>query len=369
MQKAFATTAEMVNALRAAGVNATDAQALAARAKPYSQIECARADDEAEIALGATKIGGAPDLPAGMPWPWRSPYPDHQQRLEDLRHAIDRMNQRVETESFSSETIDEIKKALPPGAFNEQIEEFVASLKKSYESMHFPFEDFANDLRRTSVAAPLAFIAQIDLAAVWSAGPADPDIPRDGRLLFFYDTASRPEGNRPADVTGARLIYDLTSAAALKRAVPPAELMQIKRDGTFPAQRCVMRAAISPPSHGSLAWEACAMKGKSKAAAEKWWWDHTDGSHDHRFGGHPIQIQGYDMQLQCALVSKGLSYGSRTAEVFKSAARNWLLLMQIASDKSARMMWGDMGNLYVWIHRDALRARRFEEARVISQCF
>jgi len=32
-------------------------------------------------------------------------------------------------------------------------------------------------------------------------------------------------------------------------------------------------------------------------------------------------------------------------------------------------MWGDVGNLYVWIHRDALRVRRFEEARVIMQCY
>jgi uncharacterized protein YwqG len=33
------------------------------------------------------------------------------------------------------------------------------------------------------------------------------------------------------------------------------------------------------------------------------------------------------------------------------------------------MTWGDDGDLYVWIHRDALRARRFEEARVIFQCY
>jgi uncharacterized protein YwqG len=359
----------MAGSLLAAGVSAANAQALAAKAKPYVRVECKRVNDEAEIALGATKIGGAPDLPAGTAWPWRPPYPDHGQRLEDLRDAIDSMNQRVEVESFGPQTIDQIKKALPPEAFGEQVEEFVASLKKRYESIHFPFEDFARDMRRTAVAAPLAFIAQLDLAAVWATGPIDPDIPREGRLLFFYDTSNRPEGDRPADVAGAQLIYDLTPAAALIRATPPAELMQLKKDASFPAQRCVLRAAISPPSYLSLGWDACAMKGKSKKAAEKWWWECMDGSHDHRIGGHPIQIQGYDMQVQCALVSRGLSYGSRTAEVFKSAAKNWLLLMQIASDRSARMMWGDMGNLYVWIHRDALRARRFEEARVISQCF
>ena len=79
------------------------------------------------------------------------------------------------------------------------------------------------------------------------------------------------------------------------------------------------------------------------------------------------------MQTECALVSKGLDLGdgtkwnSKAAKRLKSDAPNWLLLKQITSDKHAGMMWGDVGNLYVWIHRDALRARRFEEARVILQ--
>jgi hypothetical protein len=339
----------MVSSLRDAGVSAADAQALARRAKPYIQLECNPADDEAEIALGATKIGGTPDLPAGMPWPWRPPYPDHEQRLEELKVFIGQMRQR-------DGALDALSKALPPPG---RSEDYMVSFERKV----------AEDTRWIAALAPLAFIAQIDLAAVWLAGQIDPDIPREGRLLFFYDTGHRPEGNKPADITGAQLIYDLTPAAALIRAASPAELMQLKKDASFPAQRCILRAAISPPSHLSLGWEACAMKGKSKNAAEKWWGENTDGSHDHRVGGHPIQIQGYDMQIQSALASKGRSYTPAAVKAVKSEANNWLLLLQIASDKSARMMWGDMGNLYVWIRRDALRERRFEEARVISQCF
>jgi hypothetical protein len=333
--RAFTAVTEMIDSLRAAGVSAADAQALAAKAKLYVRVECERAGDEAEIALGATKIGGAPDLPAGISWPWRPPYPDHERRVEALQGFVGRMKEE--------------------GGF----EDYIVSFERKV----------AEDARWIAAAAPLTFIAQIDLAAIWRAGPIDPDIPREGRLLFFYDTGKRPEGNRTADITGARLIYDVTPAAALIRAAPPPELMQLKKEASFPAQRCVLSAAISPPSYLSLGWDACPMRGKSRKAAENWWWEHTDRNHDHRIGGHPIQIQGYDMQVQCALVSKGVSYGSRTAGVFKPAAKNWLLLVQIASDRSARMMWGDMGNLYVWIHRDALRARRFEEARVISQCF
>ena len=75
---------------------------------------------------------------------------------------------------------------------------------------------------------------------------------------------------------------------------------------------------------------------------------------------------------ECALVRQGLgpnAWNSKAAKRLKSDAANWLLLLQIASDDRAGMMWGDVGNLYVWIHRDALRARRFEEARVVMQCY
>src|SRR5262245_61811863 len=109
----------MVDSLRAAGVSATDAQALARKAKLYVRLETEPAGDEAEIALGATKIGGAPDLPAGMPWPWRPPYPDHEQRLKQ---------------------------------FAGQLEEFAASLKKLAKSTKIDFEDLTEDVRRAAIA-------------------------------------------------------------------------------------------------------------------------------------------------------------------------------------------------------------------------
>src|SRR5450631_3998155 len=46
----------------------------------------------------------------------------------------------------------------------------------------------------------------------------------------------------------------------------------------------------------------------------------SDG-HDHRFGGHPLQIQGGDMQTECALVSKRLDLGDGTKWNSKAAKR------------------------------------------------
>jgi uncharacterized protein YwqG len=370
MRELFKTAAEIDGSLRAAGVRAAVATVLAARAKPYIWLETTPVDDEAEIALGATKIGGAPDLPATMPWPWRPPYPDHEERVEEAQAAVDLFNSR------RAETLEEFRKQLP----SEEV--FAAeSAKVDYNKYNLDF--FVEDVRRTGEPAPLGFIAQVDLAEVWRTGPVDPDIPHEGRLLFFYDTRLRPGGYKPGDITGARLIYDLTPIDSLKRAIPPTELVAPKQKvrpahvaasrGQFRAQRCVLHAGMWPPHFGSPDWNACEIKARAEKTVENWWYKVTRDGHDHRFGGHPLQIQGGDMQTECALVCKGLDLGdgtkwnSKAAKRLKSDAPNWLLLMQITSDKHAGMMWGDVGNLYVWIHRDALRARRFEEARVILQ--
>src|SRR5450755_5036077 len=142
MRELLKTAAEIDGSLRAAGVRAAVATVLAARAKPYIWLETTPVDDEAEIALGATKIGGAPDLPATMPWPWRPPYPDHEERVEEAQAAVDLFNSR------RAETLEEFRKQLPSE------EGFAAeSAKVDYNKYNLDF--FVEDVRRTGEPAPL----------------------------------------------------------------------------------------------------------------------------------------------------------------------------------------------------------------------
>ena len=53
----------------------------------------------------------------------------------------------------------------------------------------------------------------------------------------------------------------------------------------------------------------------------------------------------------------------------RDTATQWLLLMQIGTDEKAGMGWGDDGQLYLWIRRDDLRAQRFDQARLVLQCY
>jgi hypothetical protein len=94
----------------------------------------------------------------------------------------------------------------------------------------------------------------------------------------------------------------------------------------------------------------------------------------HHIGGWPTPIQD-DMQTECALVSAGHDCGGSEALQdsallpIRASATDWLLLAQIGTDKKGGMSWGDSGQLYLWIRREDLKARRFENAWLILQCY
>ncbi|HEY6944470.1 MAG TPA: YwqG family protein [Candidatus Acidoferrum sp.] len=58
----------------------------------------------------------------------------------------------------------------------------------------------------------------------------------------------------------------------------------------------------------------------------------------------------------------------RRAELEKSK-QDWILLLQVDSDDDAQMMWGDAGMLYFWIRRQNLERADFDSAWCILQCY
>jgi hypothetical protein len=63
-----ALSAALAERLRANGI-ARMVDAVLRLAQPAIRLDLARVDDEAGLALGVSKVGGAPDLPAATPWP------------------------------------------------------------------------------------------------------------------------------------------------------------------------------------------------------------------------------------------------------------------------------------------------------------
>ncbi|MCL2075205.1 MAG: YwqG family protein [Betaproteobacteria bacterium] len=345
----FHTKSDIRDRLIDVGVSDANAVLLAQQAKPAVWLETSTVKNEAEIAIGATKLGGLPDLPAGVAWPMRPIYPDAEARTKFIR-------------ADAADPDRAWRWATP-----EQREEFR--------------QDTLTRIQKIESAQPLSFIAQINLAEMWAAGSLDPDIPRQGVLSIFYDFAGEPSGFDPQDRVGFAILFH--DAGALTRSVEPGEL----RNDFYARYRlsplaCGAHACMTPLPHVEAEYERMGLPEEVMNMLDGWW-DEDDFLYSsqededwkcHRIGGWPTPVQD-GMQTQCALVhaghhcGAGESYKDPVLASIRATATDWLLLAQIGADEKGNMNWGDNGQIYVWIRRDDLKARRFENAWLILQSY
>ncbi|HSF20173.1 MAG TPA: YwqG family protein [Vicinamibacteria bacterium] len=219
----------------------------------------------------------------------------------------------------------------------------------------------------------LAFIAQIDLGAQPDSA-VQLGLPRDGLLLFFYDSEQSTWGFDPNDAGSFAVIHlPIEHETTLLDEWPP----DLPQHARYPSCALASRETITLPAWDGVLIEDLHLDSGQLQAYQ----DLLEGIREDEdawasrglLGGHPDQIQG-DMMLECALVSAGLYCGDATAyedprlpEIRKSAP-DWRLLMQVPSAEEAGMMWGDLGCLYYWIREEDLRARRFDRCWMILQC-
>ena len=99
---------------------------------------------------------------------------------------------------------------------------------------------------------------------------------------------------------------------------------------------------------------------------EEWW---TSGAGEdavqHQMFGHAHTVQN-EMELGCDFQRRGeKERWDLPREQYIAAARDWVLLLQVDSDDGKNgpgWMWGDLGMVYFWIHREDLAARAFDRA-------
>lgn len=91
----------------------------------------------------------------------------------------------------------------------------------------------------------------------------------------------------------------------------------------------------------------------------------------HQMFGHASPVQN-EMELECHFLR--LDEKPRwdlPPERFIGATRDWVLLLQLDSDDATTgpgWMWGDLGMVYFWIHREDLARRAFDRVIAIEQC-
>jgi uncharacterized protein YwqG len=221
---------------------------------------------------------------------------------------------------------------------------------------------------------PQAFIGQIRIDTLGDT--AHLGLPPDGILSFFFDAEQRlwspdpshsggwqvswfPAGTPvelrppPPDLDPEARFRGRSLTAAREWTLPPWDSPEIDRVGLPEAfgqgrdvasdgyERLQQRLAVAPDPR-------------------------------HRMFGFPDEIQGdvrWEAELDVARMERGPT--ADVSDAYDSAvpAPDWRLLLQVDSDESLGMQWGDAGSLYYLVKPEALDSRAFERTWLVAQCY
>ena len=233
----------------------------------------------------------------------------------------------------------------------------------------------ASDIKKPET---MEFVGQIRLSDL--PGPLLEPVPENGMLSFFTRWS---EGR----------VFYFPEGTALQRTEGPHAQVAPAQSGfwqnlraefkrrpnvrhTYRAGSLKFEAALSPVDGNSSMFEQL---NHSEADSEAYFelceaWRETDGAEvtlKHQMFGHASPVQN-EMELECDFRRRNEKpRWDLPHDRFVSAARDWVLLLQVDSDDGKTgpgWMWGDLGIVYFWIHRQDLADRAFDRVIAIEQC-
>lgn len=211
----------------------------------------------------------------------------------------------------------------------------------------------------------LDFIAQINCSKL-PKGAADLGLPSKGMLWFFYDLMSQPWGFDPKDRGAWRVVYqDMSSndtgnfVGTSVENIGTTKYMRLIREITFSTNTDEIFGKVNATEQDIENY---------KEILEALYDEDTKLS---RLGGYPDEIQG-DIRFNANAASNGYYSGGTTINEkyykIENQEKEWVLLLQVDSDDSLGLEFGDMGRLYFCIERNRLIAQDFSNVWVVLQC-
>ncbi|MDB5303723.1 MAG: hypothetical protein JWM97_1272 [Phycisphaerales bacterium] len=227
---------------------------------------------------------------------------------------------------------------------------------------------------------PLDFLLQVNLSDV-DRHNSTGLLPSKGLMTFFYELEEQPWGYDPKNLSFFKVCYFTDGVELFDTPRPEHRL----NSPSLPEKGIDFWPAFSLPTHGSRAWGRLSKQIKTpgsdfdfsafdqlsqavfRAAAP------TPEGPRHKLGGHSDNIQN-DMQLEAQLVMNGLYCGDASGyrdprrPDLERACEEWRLLLQLDSDETAKLMWGDLGMLYFWVRQSDLSRGDLSSAWMTLQC-
>lgn len=228
----------------------------------------------------------------------------------------------------------------------------------------------------------LAFLVQVDCEQILALD-VDGLLPRTGRLYFFYDIQTEPNGSEPAHRGGCYVHYDHSAPEKLVSFPAPADVPQaflfpeiplrFENAPNLPGEECLslyMDEDFAREYHGQKLCDLQQSLGVSPSVLCK-------------LLGYANAIQG-DMLTQCELTAgRGISTSGEippmTAaerQLLREDAMDWMLLFQLDSLRIDSQLcekfslnFGRSGRLFVYIRRQDLALQRFDRCWFILQSY
>jgi uncharacterized protein YwqG len=240
-----------------------------------------------------------------------------------------------------------------------------------YEHKKMPWADGAIARHRKQLAEPrlpLVFLAQLNLAEVYSATDAL-DLPAIGWLLFFRDLTNSCWGFDPASRGSAQVLY-VGEGEALQLTETPEHF-----DEEHVFSPCSLEFELEQTLSKDMRPYGIDLTARDNDRYKSLVDTLVNQQEPiHRLGGFPEVVQN-PMEIECQLVTNGLYCGDSSgykdprAAALAHGAADWRLLLQIDSDDNPSWMWGDGGRVYFWIRQEDLRSRSFDNAWCVLQCY
>lgn len=269
--------------------------------EPSIRLRAQRADD---LPLGASRIGGAPDVPRGFEWPsWVSCRTTFTPNLESVEGAPEKID--------------------------------------------------------------LAFVAQLRLADLAPFEVAS-SLPRPGWLLFFFDADTQPWGFDPAHVGGARVLHVEAPVDALVRTPGgpsdmPSSSCRVDFQPSWTLPEEIPAAITVQGAKDAYVDVRMGLDGSDPDVVHR-----MLGQPDAIQGDMRLEAELVSNGLYCGDATGYSDPRRPSLEARKSDWQ--LLLQIDTDEAGPRWMWGDCGRIYFWIRREDLRARRFDRVWTILQC-